>query len=129
MGGGLNTAQQQGPGVVTTELASGVRVMADRINNTLLIHASAAEYQRIATTLKRLDIQRAQILIEASIVEVTLGDGLEYGLQWAFNNGFGGGRTGTGVLGVTNDSGGLAGAAGATSSAFTYTLRNAAGNI
>lgn len=120
---------QQGPGVVTTELASGVRVMADRINNTLLIHASPAEYERIAATLKRLDVQRAQILIEASIVEVTLGDGLEYGLQWAFNGGVGGGRTGTGVLGATNDSGGLLGAAGSTSNSFTYTLRNAAGNI
>ena len=75
-------AQQQGPSVVTTDLGANVRVMADRINNTLLIHAAPAEYERIATTLKRLDIQRAQILIEASIIEVTLGDGLEYGLQW-----------------------------------------------
>ena len=57
------------------------------------MRASAAEYQRIANTLKRLDVQRAQVLIEASIVEVTLGDGLQYGLQWAFSGGAGGGAS------------------------------------
>lgn len=128
--GGLATAnrgsaqQPQGPGVVTTQLTTGVRVMADQINNTLLIHASAAEYERIAATLRRLDIQRAQVLIEASIVEVTLGDGLQYGLQWAFNGGIAGG-SGTGVLGNPA----TAATPGSSSSAFTYTLRNSAGNI
>ena len=130
--GGLNQQQgQQGPNVVTTMLGQSVRVMADRINNTLLIHATPAEYERIEGTLKRLDIQRAQVLLEASIVEVRLGDDLEYGLQWAFRGGAGGGRSGTGVIGIA-DSGALA-ANGTTandvSSAFTYTLRNAAGNI
>ena len=132
-GGGLGgaartqTTQQgapQGPGVVTSVLGQGVRVMADRINNTLLIHAKPAEFERISTTLKRLDIQRAQVLIEASIVEVTLGDGLEYGLQWAFHGGLGDGRSGTGLLGTAARA-----TVPASSSAFTYTLRNAAGNI
>ena len=125
-------AQPQGPGVVTTTLGDNVRVMADRINNTLLIHAVPAEYERIAATRKRLDVQRAQILIEASIVEVTLGDGLEYGLQWTFNGGVGDGRSGRGVIGAAAAGGTLA-ADGSTaagiSNAFTYTLRNAAGNI
>ncbi len=124
LGGGQQAGGQQGPNVVTTMLGQNVRVMADRINNTLLVHATPAEYERIATTLKRLDVQRAQILIEASIVEVTLGDGLEYGLQWTFNGGVGDGRSGTGQLG--NPAGASAPAA---STAFTYTLRNAAGSI
>ena len=130
LGGGLGTQQQgqtgqQGPNVVTTTLGQNVRVMADRINNTLLIHATAAEYQRIEGTLKRLDIQRAQVLIEASIVEVTLGDGLEYGLQWAFRGGIGGG-SGRGVIGPSGEGGVLA-ATGASDGGFTYTFRNGAG--
>lgn len=132
--GGLNQAQaqaQQGPNVVTTTLGQSVRVMADRINNTLLIHATPAEYERIESTLKRLDIQRAQVLLEASIVEVRLGDDLEYGLQWAFRGGVGGGRSGTGIIGIA-DKGNL-GATATTrpdvASAFTYALRNSAGNI
>ena len=130
--GGAAGRQAQAPGVVTATLGDNVRVMADRINNTLLIHAVPAEYERIAATLKRLDVQRAQILIEASIVEVTLGDGLEYGLQWTFNGGVVDGRSGRGVIGAAA-SGGTLGADGSTaagiSNAFTYTLRNAAGNI
>lgn len=117
------TGAPTGPNVVTTTLAGNVRVMADRINNTLLIHASAPEYQRIAATLKRLDIQRAQVLIEASIVEVTLGDGLQYGLQWAFNSNFGR-FAGSGVLGNPNPPSGAAVAQ--ASNAFTYTLINGA---
>ena len=124
--GGLNQQQgQQGPNVVTTMLGQSVRVMADRINNTLLIHATPAEYERIEGTLKRLDIQRAQVLIEATIVEVTLGDGLQYGLQWAFRGGIGDG-SGRGVIGASAVGGGLA-ATGASDGGFTYTFRNAAG--
>ena len=133
LGQGVNQqGGQQGPNVVTTMLGQTVRVMADRINNTLLIHATPAEYERIESTLKRLDIQRAQIVIEASIIEVTLGDGLEYGLQWAFGGGVGGGRGGQGVLGPLSDTRGLAPTpppGGANTNAFTYTLRNAAGSI
>lgn len=127
-GGASVQGGQQGPSVTTTMLGPTVRVMADRINNTLLIHASPAEYARIEASLKRLDIQRAQVLLEATIVEVTLGDGLEYGLQWAFHGGVGGGRNNVGRLG------GAAGVPGTSvtpgsSGAFTYTISNAAGNI
>lgn len=126
-----NQSGQQGPNVVTTMLGQTVRVMADRINNTLLIHAPPAEYERIATTLKRLDIQRAQVLIEASIIEVKLGDELQYGLQWAFKNNAisinGGRHDGVGVLGSV--AGTDASGRPSTVSGFSYTLRNSAGNI
>lgn len=133
-GGNLNmgtgSAQQQGGPAVTSAVLGGgsVRVMADRINNTLLIHASPAEYAQIEATLRRLDVQRAQVLLEASIVEVTLGNGLEYGLQWAFRNGVRGDREGVGLLGP------LAGVPGSQVTPggpgiFTYTVSNAAGNI
>ena len=63
-----------------------MRVVADTDNNTLLIMASAEEYLAIENALRRLDIQPLQVLIEASIVEVTLSDELEYGLQWYLDN-------------------------------------------
>jgi general secretion pathway protein D len=120
-----NAQEQAGGNVSTVMLGQNVRVMADKINNTLLIYATPGEYERISATLKRLDIQRAQVLIEASIVEVTLSDGLEYGLEWSFNGAFGGSRTGTGVIGAAT-----AGALAATGSAdggFTYTVSSASG--
>ena len=126
---------QQGPGVTTTMLGQSVRVMADRINNTLLVHATPAEYERIEGTLKRLDIQRAQVLIEATIVEVQLSDGLQYGLQWAFSGGLGGGRRGSGIL--NNGTTGLSFADGtrsydlgsAAATGFSYAVSNSAGAV
>ena len=126
----------QGAASVTVNLGPDVRVMADRINNTLLIYAPPAEFTRIETTLKRLDIQRAQVLIEASIIEVTLRDGLQYGLQWAFKNSgdFGTGRTGLGVLNNNSNSTTVAGASrGGTitnaAQGFSYTLTSSIGNL
>jgi general secretion pathway protein D len=75
-----------------------VRVVADEYNNSLLVLATPVEYKRIEKTLIKLDVVATQVLIEASIVEVTLSDGLEYGLEWAFDDKLGGGDSGRGVL-------------------------------
>ncbi len=125
--GGVGQGQAQGqggPGLTSVTLDGGVRVMADRINNALLVHATAAEYEHIEKTLLRLDVQRAQVLIEASIVEVTLGDDLKYGLEWAFRGGVGGGRSGRGALSSLDG-----GVLGPALSGFSYTLSNAGGQI
>jgi general secretion pathway protein D len=75
-----------------------VRVVADDANNALLIYATGKEYRKIEPALKRLDIPATQVIIEASIVEVTLDDELRYGLNWTFNDGLNGGYSGIGQL-------------------------------
>jgi general secretion pathway protein D len=125
----LAQQQQNGGNVSTVTLGDSVRVMADRINNTLLIYAMPGEYERIEATLKRLDVPRAQVLLEASIIEVTLSDGLQYGLQWAFNNGgLGGGRSGKGVL-SNNQDGSVGFGTTTTGQGFTYTISNSSGTV
>lgn len=109
---------------VTAVTLGGVRVVADEINNAVLVYGPGAEYLKIEQTLRRLDVPRTQVLIEASIIEVTLGDDLRYGLQWAFTENRGGGATGTSVLSA---------AAGAVlpspAAGFSYTLRNSIGSV
>jgi len=102
-------------------LGDGVRVVTDDFNNSLLVYATPYEYQKIERTLIKLDVIATQVLIEASIVEVTLRDDLEYGLEWAFDNNLGGGDTGTGLL---NLGGNLQPQAG-----FSYTITNSAGAV
>ncbi len=120
--GGNSTVQ--GTGLTTTTLNSGLRVMADEINNAILVFGTKGEYENIEATLKRLDVPPTQVLIEASIVEVTLTDDLKYGLQWLFEDAARGSLSGTGVLGN------LAGAAiGGTPAGFSYTLRNPLGEV
>jgi general secretion pathway protein D len=64
-----------------------VRVIADKDNNALLILASPADYENIEAALKKLDVAPRQVLIEATIAEITLKDELKYGLEWYFTNG------------------------------------------
>lgn len=118
--------QGQPQAAAATTLGS-IRVMADTLNNSVLVWSTRAEYEKIEATLKRLDLPLTQVLIEASIVEVTLSDGLEYGLQWAFadsraNTGY----TGQGAL--VNTNGGVL-SANAALAGFSYTLKNPAGNV
>ena len=105
----------------TFDLGDDVRVVADEYNNSLLVYATPYEYQKIERILTKLDVVATQVLIEASIVEVTLRDDLEYGLEWAFDNNLGGGDTGSGLL---NLGGNLQPQAG-----FSYTITNSAGAV
>ena len=106
-----------------------IRVMADDLNNSVLVWSSKAEYAKIEATLKRLDLPQTQVLIEASIVEVTLGDDLEYGLQWAFSdNRATTGYTGSGALNGIGGSA-TAGVLGSALTGFSYALKNPAGNV
>ena len=102
-------------------LGDEVRVVSDAFNNSLLVYATPYEYQKIERILQKLDVVVTQVLIEASIVEVTLIDDLEFGLEWAFDNNLGGGDTGSGLLDL---GGGLGPQAG-----FSYTITNSAGAV
>lgn len=64
--------------------ASGIGVVADEPNNALVITATASEYHRIKTILSRIDVAPNQLLIEATIAEITLTDELKMGLRWFF---------------------------------------------
>lgn len=65
----------------------GVRIVADNRNNALVIYATGQEYEAIDAALQKLDIVPLQVLIEATILEVSLNDTLRYGVQWFFNSG------------------------------------------
>jgi general secretion pathway protein D len=77
--------------------------VADTDNNSLLIWATSQNYERIISTLERMDVPPRQVLIEATIAEVTLTGELKYGVQWFFNNNIGDGYGGTGSLGLPTD--------------------------
>jgi general secretion pathway protein D len=66
-----------------------VRIVPSPENNALLINASPSEYSVIEAALKRLDIRPIQVLIEASLAEVTLTDDMRYGIQWSYLGGDG----------------------------------------
>ena len=87
------TTQRSGTGGTGDAKVSNVgdvRIIADEANNTLIIVATAQEYEVIRPIINQLDVMPLQVLVDATIVEVTLTDSLKYGLQWYFNHGNGG---------------------------------------
>ena len=101
---------------------SDVRVVADDENNALMIYADGRQYEIIADALKELDVVATQVIIEASIMEVQLTDELSYGLQWVFKNGLSR-HGGTGQFADSPS------AIAANVPGFSYTIKNASGNI
>ena len=66
---------------------SGISVVSDEQNNTIVITATASEYRRIRTILQAIDTSPTQVLIEATLAEVTLNDELKMGVRWFFQRG------------------------------------------
>ena len=95
-GGGSSAIGSGGPSAGMEE----VRIVADIENNALLIWATNQNYERIVSTLQKLDVAPRQVLIEATIAEVTLTGELQYGLQWFFSNNVGSRHDGSGSLGI-----------------------------
>jgi general secretion pathway protein D len=86
-GGGFRPGRSGGgsqSGARTVELSSEVSIVADAVNNSLLVRASPKDYKKILDALKQLDIVPLQVLVEATILEIRLTGNLEYGVQWNF---------------------------------------------
>lgn len=98
-----------------------IKVVADPSQNALLILASHADYKRIERIIANLDIIPNQVLIEATIAEVTLNDDLKFGVRWFLQN-KSGSRSGT----FTDL---IAGAVGASHPGFSFIAKAMGGQI
>jgi general secretion pathway protein D len=70
----------------TARLSSQVRIVADPINNALIIQASPQDYQAIERTIEQLDILPKQVLIDVQVYEVVLDHSLALGLSAVLQN-------------------------------------------
>ena len=61
-------------------------IEADASTNSLIMTADTDEMAALESVIGRLDIRRAQVLVEAIIVEMEIVEGRELGLQWLFAN-------------------------------------------
>lgn len=74
-----------------------VSIQADESTNALVITAPPSVMQSLRSVIDRLDIRRAQILVEAAIAEISHERGSERGVQWFVD-----GSDGEGFAGITN---------------------------
>jgi len=66
--------------------SSEATIEADAGTNSLIITADPSRMAALESVIQRLDIRRAQVLVEAIIVEMEVTDGADLGLQWLFAN-------------------------------------------
>ncbi len=74
-------------GLATSEAAPAAKagsITADAATNALVITADSDLLQTLRSVIARLDIRRAQVLVEAIIVELSGERGQDLGVQWLF---------------------------------------------
>lgn len=78
--------KKQGGGQQAAATTKKMSIEADEQTNALVITAQPDEMQELEKVISRLDIRRAQVLVEAIIVEVANGTGAQLGVQWGNSN-------------------------------------------
>ncbi len=75
-------------------------IEADEGTNSLIVTANADMMQSLQGIIRSLDIRRAQVLVEAIIVEVGADNGRDLGVEWMFMND-------SGAYGASNNGSGM----------------------
>jgi len=68
--------------VQTPPISKDVKIMADPETNALIITAPREEYLVLEQVIKKLDIPRRMVYLEALIMEVSVTKSFELGVQW-----------------------------------------------
>ncbi|MBF0559533.1 MAG: type II secretion system protein GspD [Nitrospirae bacterium] len=72
--------------VTSTTALPGLKISADDKRNIIVIISTPSIYKSLLAILRELDKPPKQVLIEATIAELTLTDDLTYGLEWYIKN-------------------------------------------
>lgn len=76
-----------------------LKIAADNNKNVVIMICSPSVYRQHLGLLRQLDTQPKQVLIEATIAELSLTDELKYGVEWYINNTINNGPITGGTLG------------------------------
>jgi general secretion pathway protein D len=72
---------------VSSSTATPARIHADDANNSLVILSSAEEFKLLEQVITLLDVTPNQVMLEATIAEVSLSDELAFGVTWFLQEG------------------------------------------
>ncbi|WP_431223432.1 type II secretion system secretin GspD [Serratia sp. L9] len=79
----LQNEKQSSAASATVSVIKNVVIKADEQTNALIINAAPDVMRDLEGVIEQLDVRRAQVLVEAVIVEMQDADGLNFGIQWA----------------------------------------------
>ena len=104
----LTSLQQQtkAPDGRPVTLSKSVQIVADKATNSLIITAETADYLIIEDVVRKLDISRSMVYLEALIMEVNTAKNFKLGVEWQGANAVEySGKTGAYVGGISGDKG------------------------
>lgn len=78
----LGAAAAQLPAAQATASSAPSIIQADAATNSIIITAPEPIYNNLRAVVEKLDARRAQVYVEALIVEVTADKAAEFGIQW-----------------------------------------------
>ena len=106
-GASNNTSGNSGAAALSTSSSGGTStgiggrpfsIIADETQNAVIVNAAPELMFEIEDAVNQLDSRRAQVLIQAAIVEVSGDDATQLGVQWALGNA----NSGYGVVNFNN---------------------------
>jgi general secretion pathway protein D len=80
-GGNANT------GPINAQIGENISVTADPATNSLIIAASKVDYEKIKALLGQLDVKRRQVLVEATLLEVSVDNTLRTSAEFLTSTG------------------------------------------
>ncbi|MDQ0041187.1 type II secretion system secretin GspD [Variovorax boronicumulans] len=81
-GGQSGSAAANAPLNNANQPSTGGQIQADPSTNSLIITAPEPQYRQMRAVIDKLDGRRAQVMIEALIVEVSANKAANFGVQW-----------------------------------------------
>jgi general secretion pathway protein D len=84
---GSATETSGSQGAAGGDSRAGTTITSDETNNAIIIYTTPRNYALIEGALRKLDVPPLQVMIDASIDEITLNHNLQYGVQWSFQSG------------------------------------------
>jgi general secretion pathway protein D len=99
----VTTTPAASPATAASPVSSasgGNMILADASTNSLIISAPDVTYNALRAVIDKLDARRAQVFVEALVVEITAEKAAEFGIQWQDLRGID--RSGTNFIGGTN---------------------------
>lgn len=75
--------EESNDGKGASKSKSSLSIESHEATNSIIISAQPALMSSLTSIIHQLDIRRAQVLVEAIVVEVSEGDGINLSVQWA----------------------------------------------
>jgi general secretion pathway protein D len=84
-GNGGGNARASGP--TSAQLGQNISITSDPSTNSLIIAASKVDYEKIKALLSQLDVKRRQVLVEATLLEVSIDNSIRTSMGFLSSGG------------------------------------------